>query len=89
MCVVRYESLIQYNNVARNAVKRAQKATVYIIIKIIYDIVRKTNTRRLNIILYIIIIIYLYTENTYGLRLYTFVHSIISYRHGQKPNIKH
>lgn len=46
-----YESLIQYNNVARNAVKRAQKATVYIINNIIYDIVRKTeDTRRLNIL---------------------------------------
>lgn len=56
MCAcIHYESLIQYNNVARNVVERAQKGAVYIIIKIIYDIVRKTNTRRLNITLYIIL----------------------------------
>jgi len=78
MCAcIRYESLIQYNNVARNAVKRAQKATVYIIIKIIYDIVRKTNTRRLNIILYIII--YLYNKRLNIQLEYTCVPTI-SYR---------
>jgi len=75
--------------VARNAVERAQKATVYIIIKIIYDIVRKTNTRRLNTILYVYYNINLNNKQGNLQLEYAYVHiNIISYRHGQKENVK-